>query len=246
MLSLEYDDDSVLPDVYTLGNDEVAREDRRQLAQKLNSEIIRLRTLSVFFRYALAAAKIEMKNPPVNRIQLFLTKGSVRDRYTDKKILIMFRDFDPMRLLEIPYDAKSYGEFAIECWEWATTQLEADTDFPAPFVRDMLQRFRRNGYGVSSTLKPQKIDGSKAKARIHGTISSVHTILKMEVSHRGKPLFERTIWESPAAEWVVAYQARKVLIEDGHLKVRGSPLDPMPKVSFPLDSLPEEFLKTLV
>lgn len=246
MLSLEYDSESALPDVYTLGNDEVAREDRRQLAQKLNTEIIRLRTLSVLFRYALAAAKIEMKNPPVNKIQLFLTKGSARDRYTDKKILIMFRDFDPMRLLEIPYDAKSYGEFAIECWEWATTQLEADTDFPAQFVRDTLERFRRNEYAVKSTLKPQKIEGSKAKARIHGTISSVHTVLKMEVSHRGKPLFERTIWETQWSALVVAYQARRVLIEDGYLKVRGSPLDPMSEASFPLNTLPEEFLKTLV
>jgi hypothetical protein len=244
-LSLEYDADSVLPDIYTLGDDPIAREDRRQLAQKLNAAIIRLRMVSVFFRHALAAAKIEMKHPPVNEVQLFLSKGSLRDRSTYRKILIIFRNFDPLELLEIPYDAKSYGEFAIECWEWATKQLEAETDFPAQFVRDMLQRFRRNDYAVKSTLKPQKIVGSKAKARIHGVISCVHTVLKMEVSYRGKPLFERTIWESPAAEWVVAYQARSVLIEDGRLKVRGTPLDPMPEASFALDTLPEEFLKTL-
>ncbi|MES2541941.1 MAG: hypothetical protein V4583_15375, partial [Pseudomonadota bacterium] len=98
---------------------------------------------------------------------------------------------------------------------------------------------------VGGTLKPQPITGSKAKARIHGKVSGARTELWVEVTHRKDVLFERKIWDTPAYAFNVAYYKRATVIEDGHFIIRAAPLNLVPEARFPLDCLPQEFLKTL-
>jgi hypothetical protein len=245
-LRIEYDPRGVMPNPYGIPDDPVEREYQLDLAAKLSEVIGSMKLSMIFLSYALQAAKIEMRTPQVRTIWLNLSLQAEQTVNVSKGNLSIYREFDPIKLLEIPYDAESYGEFTINCWEWAANRLEAETDFPAEFVRDQMKKFRTKGYGITNTLKPQIIAGSKAKARIHGFVSCTQTVTKVEVSFRGQPLFERTIWDAPVQGFSVAYNRCEAIVEDGQFKVRGAAVDLMPEASFLLDSLPEQFLKTLV
>lgn len=245
-LGLEYDPVGVIPEPYGIPTDPVDRKYQAEIAPKLNAAINYLRTASIFFDDALAEASIEMKKPPTREICIVLSRNDELDWPKRKGRLMLVRALDPLALLDIPYDAQAYGEFFIDCLEWMAQRLEIETDFPSLRMQEWIVRFRENGYAVDRSLKPQGVDGSKAKARIFGTMSCVSTALKVEISYRGKILFERTVWQESAPAWAVAFRPRNILVEDGRLKVRGiMRSDPVPEVSFSLDSLPEEFLETL-
>lgn len=214
-------------------------------AMRISQVKSRLKPLEIFLHYALRDSKITMQKPPVRKAYVTLSRDPVPDLAITRHFVNFIRQYDPMQLLDIPHDAASYGEFAIECWEAALPKLEAETDFPTAFIRSQFDRFRKQGYAVGGTLKPQAIAGSKAKARIHGKVSGARTELWVEVTHRKDILFERKIWDTPDNAFNVAYYKRDTVIEDGHLIIRAAPLNLVPEARFPLDSLPEEFLKTL-
>jgi hypothetical protein len=214
-------------------------------ASRISQVKSRLSPLEIFLHYALRDAKITMQKPAVRKAYVTLARDPVPDLAITRHFVNFTRQYDPMQLLDIPHDAASYGEFAIECWEAALPKLEAETDFPTAFIRPQFDRFRKQGYAVGGTLKPQPIIGSKAKARIHGKVSGARTELWVEVTHRKDILFERKIWDTPDYAFNVAYYQRDTVVQDGHLIIRPAPLNLVPEARFPLDDLPEEFRKTL-
>lgn len=243
---LEYDPVGVIPEPYGIPSDPAERKYQAEIAPKLNEAINYLRTASIFFEDVLAEASVEMKKPPTREIYIVLSRNDDLDWPKRKGRLTLVRALDPLALLNIPYDAQAYGEFFIDSLEWMAQRLEFETDFPSFQMQAWIERFRKDRYAVGRSLKAQGVGGSKARARIFGTISCVDTVLKVEISYRGETLFERTFWQESAPAWAVAFRPRNVLVEDGRLKIRGMmSSDPVPEASFSLDSLPDEFLGTL-
>jgi hypothetical protein len=199
----------------------------------------------MFLYYVLRDAKFTMQKPHVRRVYVTIARDPVPNLEVTRHFVNSYRQLDPMLLLDIPNGPAALGEFAIECWESAFPRLEQETDFPVAVIRSHFDKFRKQGYAVGGTLKPQLIGGSKAKARIHGKVSGARTELWVEVTHRGDILFERKIWDTPDYAFNVAYYQRDSVVEDGHLIIRAAPLNLVPEARFPLDSLPAEFLKTL-
>jgi hypothetical protein len=186
-----------------------------------------------------------MRKPPVRKVYVTVARNLVPPLEVTRHFVSSCRQLDPLLLLEIPNDPAALGEFAIECWEAAFPVLEQETDFPVALIRSQFDRFRKQGYAVAGTQKQQLIDGSKAKARIHGKVSGARTELWVEVIHRGDILFARKFWDTPHYAFNVAYCKRDIVIQDGYLIIRAAPLNLVPETRFPLDSLPEEFLTTL-
>lgn len=217
----------------------------KDLARRISEVRSKLHPLQAHLHYAMQSAKITMKTPPVRKAYVTLCRDRAAEMETTRHFVAYRRQLDPMLLLDIPHDPAALGEFAIECWEAAFPAFERETDFPVDFVRSQFARFRKQGYAVGGTLKPQPITGSKAKARIHGKVSGARTQLWVEVAHRGVILFERQIWDTPEQAFNTAYMGRKIVVEDGHLIVRAATLNLVPEARFPLDTLPAEFLKTL-
>ncbi|MCB2130753.1 MAG: hypothetical protein KDE03_17235 [Rhodobacteraceae bacterium] len=205
--------------------------------------------LQIHFAYGLRALKLQMSDPPACEVLVQLTRQARPEPFFERGFLFVDREYDPVKLLDMPYDAKVRGEFSIDCWEWGADQLERTTDFPADFVRKSIALFRHNNYAVEGVLGEQKIVGSKAKARIHGSVSATRTILRVKVTHRGQELFERVIWDVPEQAFNGAYERRTIVVEDGQFKVLGARWFRdhfmLPEAAFPLDSLPEAFRKTL-
>jgi hypothetical protein len=193
----------------------------------------------------ISEAKITMHQPPVRKVFVTLARDPVEKLEITRHFANFTRQLDPMQLLDIPEDSAALGEFSIGCWEAAFPTLEKETDLPVSFIRSQFEPFRQRGYAVGGTLKPQAIAGSKAKARIHGKVSGARTELKVEISIKGQVLFERLIWDTPQQAINVAYYPRDIVVEDGHLVVRAAALNLVPEARFPLDSLPQEFQKTL-
>ncbi|MCB2130829.1 MAG: hypothetical protein KDE03_17625 [Rhodobacteraceae bacterium] len=248
-LRLDYDANGVLEVPCGLPEEPGARQKQLDLSWRLSRVIDRLKISWVVFEYALRAAKIEMKDPRTTTVWLTLSRFPNPDLISSKGNLNIDRPYDPLKLLDIPLTAEAYGEFVLECWDWAIERLENETDFPADFIREQMAKFRAQGYAMGNTLKQVSIVGSKAKARIHGEISCVRTVLKVEVSYRGEILFERVIWDVPDQAFNTAYEQRKVIVENGQFKVLGARWFRdhfmLPEAAFPLDSLPEAFRKTL-
>lgn len=186
-----------------------------------------------------------MHRPVTTAVWLVLTRKPSHSLQLAKGNLQLDRPFDPLALLELPTDAEALGEFALGCWDWTLGRLETETDIPATFVRERMERFRAQGYAQANTLRPQRIVGSRAKARIHGVVTCARTVLRVEVSHRKEPLFERMIWDVPDLAFGIAYTPREIAVEDSQLKVREASLGLLPEAAFPLDSLPSAFLRTL-
>lgn len=212
-----------------------------------------MKIVSIFLSQELRQARIEMNTPPTIHVGIRLT------RIPDPKLnhrtfgttnsLWIDRPFDPDEFLNIQKTPEAMGEFVLGCWEWAMPRLEAETDFPGAFLREQIEKFRAQGYAMGSTLKPAAIKGSKARARVHGSVSCTRTILKVEVTYRKKRLFERVIWDVPEQAFNIAYSKREFAVEDGQFKVRGArPIGNqflLPEVAFDLEGLLEDFLRTL-
>ncbi|WP_208354464.1 hypothetical protein [Pseudaestuariivita rosea] len=243
-LSIEYDPDDWIRHGEPLKTSKKYTQtfDHRRISQVID----RMKILLIFFDYALREAKIEMKDPAVTTVWIGLSRNPKSELNVSKKNLGIDLDCDPADLTDIPKTAEALGEFALECWEKAIERLEVETDFPAAFVREQMDKFRAQGYAMGNSLKPAKIKGSKATARIHGKISCARTELFVEVSYRKHVLFERKIWDTPEQAFNIAYTRRDFVVEDGCFKVREAVLGLLPEAVFPLDSLPDDFALTLV
>ena len=226
-------------------------EGQRQLAyiRSISKVISRMNAPMIFFEYALQSSKIVMSAPPTTHVTLLLSRdprpGLDYEDIGKVKNIQIDLEFDPAKLLDIPQTNKTLGEFALGCWEQAIQRLEAETDFPADFIREQMEMFRAQGYVLDNTLKPVTIVGTKAKARIHGEVGCARTVLKVEVAYRKKVLFERVIWDTPEQAFNIAYSKRECVVEGGQFKVRAARMGLLPEASFPLETLPEEFLKTI-
>ncbi len=246
--------DGVLPEPGGLPVDPDLRQRQLKLAGELGGVVGRLKLVMYFFEQILRDARIQMYNPPATHVTLLLSRrprpGLDFGRAGKDNVIQLDRAYDPRQLLDLPVEARALGEFALDCWEWALPRLEGETDFPGDFLREKIEQFRVQGYALSNTLKPVGIAGSKAKARIHGTVSCARTVLRLEVAYQGKVLFEREIWDTPEQAFNIAYSKREVAVVDGALKVNGARQVHdhflLPEAVFPLETLPADFLKTLI
>lgn len=227
------------------------KENYNQYVGSISKVVSASSALMIFLESALRISKIEMLAPPTSDVWLTLTRQPRHKfEYSKRHKLIQIdREYDPNLLLNIPYDTRSLGEFSIGCWEWALPYLALETDFPVNFVQQQLDRFRKEDYSIRNQMGESKISGSKAKARIYGSVSCAQTILNVAVSFRGEILFEREIWHNPQPAFTIAYTKREFAVENGCFKVLGARkvLDKylLPEASFPLDGLPDSFLRTL-
>lgn len=244
-MEINWSASGLLPDTDdpSIGSEERIRN--RDLAWRISIPTSSLQLVGAFFFYQLQKAKLQMLNPRASKALVYLSRRPEPDVRFVRGDLYVEVDKDPLVLLNLQNDAAEMGEFALECWEMAFPALSAQTDFPVEYVRGLMDRFREQNYAQGNTLKPQRILGSRAMARIHGVVSCARTVLKVEVSIDGEKLFERTIWDVPKQLFNVAYMERKIKVESGRLIVCPAALDLAPETSFTLESLPEEFLKTL-
>lgn len=251
-LRIGHNSDGGVPTMEDMPEDPAERRHVIATARAISKLLDRMKLAGIYLEYKLQEARIVMQDPPAERLSLVLTRCPEPDWSVSYGTLGLDREFDPVKLLDLPHDAEVLGEFAIECWDWAIRRLEPETDIPAEFLRAQLEAFRRDRYTLSNQLNPVPIAGSKCKARVFGDITCASSVIKVEVAYRKKPLFERVIWDVPEQGFNVAYEKRDCVVEDGFFKVRpaGTAIVPglgfTPEVCFPLDSLPEAFLETLI
>lgn len=231
------------PDDLTVGSEERTRN--RDLARRITKPIMSMQIVGAFFHYLLKKDKLQMFRPKASEIFVYLSRCPEVDIKVNRGALFVEIQEDPLVLLGLPNHSAIMGEFALSCWEKAIPKLIDETDFPAEIFREYMEKFRSQNYSLRNTLKRQRILGSTAWARIHGTVSCARTIVSIEVTNRGQHLFEKVIWDVPEQLFNVAYTQRDILVEGQALKVGAAGLNFAPEVLFPLDSLPSEFLKTL-
>lgn len=137
--------DGIIP---TLDNRPSGDEGRRhaELVNDITKARKRFDPLTMYFDTVLKKQKPVMSDPYVESVNLIFTRRPRPEPDLGCGGVDLDIDFDPMALLEQPYDAKILGEFAISCWEGAIERLDDYPEFPRDLVREVMEDFRQDGY----------------------------------------------------------------------------------------------------
>lgn len=209
-----------------------------------------LSLLNMFLVDALRKDKIEMKNPSVPQIYIDLTLTPKPAPEIAKKYLSAEVYCEPWKILEIPRNPKSYGEYAIGIWTKALDVFTPHTDIPAKFINKKIDDFVEQDYAYKWSSKTTPIYGSKAKAIFHTSVSCVSTEIWLELAYRKHTLFQCKIQETSDQYYNFAFDERRVAVQNGKLIVFGErPVFGkfiLSEATIPLEKLPDIFMKTLV